>query len=47
MPKEAIFFSGKIASEHYFLNDNNLNLTNKLSKLRMNQGRRAYGVRGV
>jgi len=45
VPKEATFFFGKIASEHYFLNQSNLNLTNKHSRLCMNQERRAHGVR--
>jgi len=47
VPKEVTFFFGKIVSEHYFLNESNLNLTNKRSRLRMNQGRRAHGVRGA
>jgi len=47
VPKEATFFFGKIASEHYFLNQSNLNPTNKRSRLCMNQERRAHGVRGA
>jgi len=42
--KEATFFSSKIESEHYFLNQSNLNLTNKRSRSCMNQERRAHGV---
>jgi len=36
--KEATFFFGKIASEYYFLNESNLKLTNKRSRLRNNKG---------
>jgi len=43
VPKEATFFD-KITSEHYFLNESNLNLTNKRSRLRMNQGVIVYAT---